>query len=133
MLFRMAAALAFSVAAFAQTVCPPTPQYSPCDLVFDVPGHSDNLDLHAEFRSPHQDTALVKAFHDGGAHWVIRFTPAEAGNYSFRLTSSESSFNGKQGQFTATPNNKTGWLRAANLHHWAFAEGNQLTPHLWIG
>ena len=34
---------------------------------------------------------------------------------------------------SATANTKPGWLRAANLHHFAFVEGNDLQPHLWMG
>ncbi len=135
MVFRIAAALAFAAAAWAQTVCPATPRYSSCDLIFDVPSASGDrpLDLRAEFRSPKQATALVNAFWDGGTKWVIRFTPAEAGSYTFRLSGAVASLNGKEGQFTATPNDKTGWLRPANVHHFAFTEGNNRTPHLWMG
>jgi hypothetical protein len=134
MMVRIAAALLVGGTLYAQTVCPPTPRYSSCDLVFDIPGGTRNqLDLHAEFRSPSAATALVNAFWDGGAKWVIRFTPTESGAYTYRLTSAVESLNGKQGQFTATANNKPGWLRAANLHHFADVEGNALTPHLWMG
>jgi len=129
MMVRTAALLALSAAAWAQTVCPPTPRYSPCDLVFDVPSANGDkpLDLHAEFRSPKLDTALVHAFWDGGTKWVIRYTPAEAGQYTFRLS------NGKEGQFRATDNSKKGWVRPANVHHFADVEGIVLTPHLWMG
>src|SRR5690242_5580625 len=114
-MLRIAAALAFAAAAWAQTVCPPTPRYSTCDLVFDVPSANGDrpLDLHAEFRSPKHATALVNAFWDGGTKWVIRFTPTEAGSYTFRLSGEAASLNGKEGQFTATPNDKTGWVRGA--------------------
>src|SRR6266571_5903561 len=102
MLFRLfAAALLFAAAGAmpAQTVCPPTPRYSPCDIVFDVPGATGDqpLNLQAEFRSPHHDTALVRAVWDGGTKWLIRFTPTEAGEYDWRLTSSRPEFNRKQG------------------------------------
>lgn len=136
--YRLPAALLLFAAASvlqAQTVCPPTPRYSPCDIVFDVPGASGDQpqNLQAEFRSPRHATALVRAVWDGGSKWLIRFTPTEAGDYTFRLTSSQSAFSGKEGHFTATSNEKAGWLRAANLHHFAFVEGNALTPHLWMG
>ena len=75
--------------AWAQTVCPPTPRYTPCDLVFD--GTAPQA-LQAEFRSPKQETALVKAFDDGVNRKIIRFTPAEAGTYVYRLS------DGKTGQ-----------------------------------
>ncbi len=139
MMVRILAALLFAGALSAQTVCPPVPRYSPCDLVFDIPGNTagangdHTLAMHAEFRSPLASTALVNAFWDGGSKWVIRFTPTEAGTYTYRLTSAIEALNGKQGQFEVTPNGKTGWLRAANLHHFANVEGNTLTPHLWMG
>ena len=122
-----------SAALSAQTVCPPTPQYTPCDLVFDLSGadSAQPFDLHAEFQSPRHVTALVRAFWDGGTKWVIRYTPTEAGEHVFRLTGKD--FTGKQGTFTATARATTGWLRAANLHHFANVEGNTLTPHLWMG
>jgi hypothetical protein len=132
----MGAAFLFgAVALSGQTVCPPTPRYSPCDLVFDIASTNaeHTLDLHAEFRSPTATTALVNAFWDGGTKWVIRFTPTESGNYTYRLTSAVESLNGKQGQFAATANNKAGWVRAANVHHFAYVEGNTYTPHLWTG
>jgi hypothetical protein len=119
----------------AQTLCPSTPQYSVCDLVFEIPSanNGQQIDLQAEFRSPRQATALVRAFWDGGTRWLIRFTPAESGNYVYRVTSSLPGLGGKEGQFTVTPVKKPGWLRAANVHHFANVDGNNLTPHLWMG
>jgi hypothetical protein len=135
---RILAALAFGMSAWAQTICPPAPQFTPCDLVFDIPSAKGDqpIDLAAEFRSPHQSTGLVKAFWDGGTRWIIRYTPAESGVYAWRLVSGISAFTGKEGQFTATPVAKPGWLRAANVHHFAFVDAtnpNNLTPHLWMG
>src|SRR5580704_14331689 len=96
---RLVIGLGFACAlAWAQTVCPPTPQFSTCDLVFDIPSAKGDqaIDLQAEFRSPHQTTGSVKAFWDGGTRWVIRYTPAESGTYAWKLN------DGKEGQFTAT-------------------------------
>jgi hypothetical protein len=132
---RLSAAIFLCVTLHAQTPCPPTPQYSPCDIAFDVPASAGDraVDLQAEFRSPRQTTSLVKAFRDAGTRWIIRFSPAEAGQYVYRTTSSIPELTGKEGQFTATPISRPGWLRAANVHHFAFVEGNTLTPHLWMG
>lgn len=134
--FANFAAIALTAAACAQTVCPPTPEFTPCDLVFDIPSAKIDqpIDLQAEFRSPHQSTGLVRAFWDGGTRWIIRYTPAESGTYDWRLTGS--GFTGKEGQFTAVAVDKPGWLRAANVHHFAFVDAanpNNLTPHLWMG
>src|SRR6185312_10649512 len=125
-------------AAWAQTVCDPTPEFTPCELVFDIPSAPGNqpIDLHAEFRSPHQNTGRADAFWDGGARWVIRYTAAEPGTYNWRLTGTIAGLGGKEGTFVATPVGKPGWLRAANLHHFAFVDAanqNNLTPHLWMG
>jgi hypothetical protein len=139
MLGRISMILTLATAAGAQTVCPPTPEFTPCDLVFDIPSANGDkpIDLQAEFRSPHQNTGLVKAFWDGGTRWIIRYTPAEPGNYAWRVTSTLPGLASKEGQFTATPvENKPGWLRAANVHHFAFVDAanpNNLTPHLWMG
>ena len=129
-----------AAAASAQTICPPTPEFTPCDLVFDIPsapGSVDRpVDLEAEFRSPHNDTGRAKAFWDGGTRWVIRYSAAESGNYVWRINSSLAGLGGRQGQFTATPADRVGWLRAANTHHFAFADEtspNNLKPHLWMG
>ena len=138
---RIFTALGLSVCAWAQTVCPPTPQFSPCYLVFDIPSaRSDQpIALQAEFRSPRQNTGAVRAFWDGGTRWVIRYTPAEPGTYAWRLTSGLAGFQWQRvGQFTATApsGDKPGWLRAANLHHFAFVDAanpNNITPHLWMG
>ena len=135
---RVLTFIACAGAAYGQTVCPPTPEFTPCDLVFDIPSAKGDqpIDLQAEFRSPHQSTGLVKAFWDGGTRWVIRYTPAEPGAYAWRITSSLPGLGGKEGQFTSTPVDKPGWLRAANVHHFAFVDAanpNNLTPHLWMG
>jgi len=137
MIVRIFLVLVLAGAAAAQTVCPPTPQFSPCDLVFDIPSANGT---QPEFRSPHQNTGVAKAFWDGGTRWVIRYAPAEAGTYAWRLTGGLAGFAGKTGQFTATPSpdqaEKPGWLRAANLHHFAFVDEtnpNILKPHLWMG
>lgn len=124
MTLRLATCLMLPAFAFAQTVCPPVPQYSPCDLIFEG---NTATGLQAEIRSPKQVTALVKAFDDGPNRKIIRFTPAESGVYNYRLN------DGKQGQFTATDVAKPGWLRAANVHHFAAVDGLTLTPHLWLG
>lgn len=134
MLLRLPSILALVIPACAQTICPPTPTYSPCDITFDIPATAGaDFDLHAEFRSPSANTALANAFHEGGNRWTIRFTPTEPGKHTFRVTSSIAALDGKTGELTATESDKKGWLRAANVHHWALVEGTKLTPHLWMG
>src|SRR5712691_3481536 len=122
-----------SVAAplFAQSTCPPTPTWSPCDIVFNLePGENTaQLQLRAEFRSPRHRTYLMYAFHDGDRRAVIRFSPTEPGDWDYRLASSLASLDGKEGRMTATESNSPGFVRVANVHHFA-TENNQ--PHLWM-
>ncbi len=138
MFARIFIAMAWTAAACAQTVCPPTPEFTPCDLVFDIPSAKPDqpIDLDAEFRSPNHNTGAAHAFWDGGARWVIRFSADEPGVWDWRLNGSVAGLGGKEGRFTATPVNKTGWLRSANVHHFAFIDAANplhVTPHLWMG
>lgn len=131
--------LAAASAVPAQTVCPTTPAYSPCEIVFDLneqeaaahPNPYLSVQLHAEFRSPRHHTYLVPAYWDGGKRLVIRFTPTDGGDWDYRLTSNLSRFDGKIGQVKATDSQDPGFIKPANVHHWMFTEG--LKPHLWMG
>src|SRR5437899_2500009 len=128
----------------AQTTCPSMPLYTPCDIVFELndaeaaahPNPFLTVDLHAEFRSPRFRTFLMPAFWDGGRRMVIRFAPTEAGDWIYRLTSNIRRFEGQQGSFTAQASGAAGFVRPANLHHWAYTEDNEIggnIPHLWMG
>lgn len=140
-LFFAVALVLLAPALHAQTVCSPTPAFSPCDLVFDLsdadaaahPAPYKTVEIHAEFRSPRHRTFLLPAFWDGGRRMVIRFAPTEAGTWDFRVTSNLAGFNGKVGQFTATESDAPGFLRVANVHHFAYTAGDGNTPHLWMG
>ncbi len=123
----------------AQTPCPPTPAYSPCDLVFELndaeaeahPNPYLSVEIHAEFRSPRHRTFLMPAFWDGGRRLVIRFTPTDAGNWDYRLSGNIQRFADQTGSFTATDSGSPGFLRPANLHHWSYTDVRK--PHLWMG
>jgi hypothetical protein len=140
---RLAAALLFFAALSlpAQTVCSPTPAFSLCEIAFDlsepeIAAHSNpykTVEIHAEFRSPRHRTFRLPAFWDGGRRMVIRFAPTEAGPWDFRVTSNLDTFNGKIGQFTATESEAPGFIRVANVHHFAYTAGDGNTPHLWMG
>lgn len=124
--------------AMAQT-CPPTGTYSPCELVFELnaqeaaahPNPYRSVEIQAEFRSPRHRTFLMPGYWDGGARMVIRFSPTEAGEWDFRVTSNVPRFHGKLGKFTATDSGAAGFVRAANGRHWATSE--DMKPHLWMG
>ncbi|MDR3702192.1 MAG: DUF5060 domain-containing protein [Candidatus Sulfopaludibacter sp.] len=119
--------------------CANTPAYSPCEMVFQLsdresarhPNPYATVDLRAELRSPHQKTYAVPAYWDGERRMVIRFTPTEAGDWDWRLTSNIEEWNDKQGSFTAAPSDAPGFLRVANVHHFAYLESKR--AHLWMG
>jgi hypothetical protein len=90
-----------------------------------------NVDLKGEFRSPRHRTYSQPAFWDGGRRLVIRFAPTEAGDWDYRLSSNVASLDGKMGTFTAAASEAPGFVRVANVHHFAYTERN--LPHLWMG
>jgi hypothetical protein len=127
----------------AQTVCPAMAVYSPCDIVFELndaeaaahPNPSVSVDVNAEFRSSSHRTYLMPAFWDGGRRMVIRFSPTEPGDWDYRVSSNIQRFEGLTGKFTGAPvdNPALGFIRAANLRHFAYTDANKNVPHLWMG
>lgn len=119
----------------AQPSCPPTPVYKTCDMVFELDEARrdpyNSVELRGEFRSPRHRTLMVYGFWDGGRRMVIRFAPNEVGDWEFRITSNLPQYDGKQGTLSATASEAPGFLRVANMHHWAYTESNK--PHLWMG
>jgi hypothetical protein len=119
-------ALAISAPLAAQAPgCNGTPVWSTCDLVFETVAG----ELHGEFRSPEKKTYLLKSFRDQPGKRVIRWVPTEAGDWDYRLTSSDPKLDGQQGKITAAASSAPGFVRPANVHHFATAN-NQ--PHLWM-
>ncbi len=119
--------------------CANTPAYSPCEMTFELseqdaarhPNPYATVDLRAEVRSPHQKTYGVPAYWDGGRRLVIRFTPTEAGDWDWHLTSNIADWNEKEGSFTATASDAQRFPRVANVHHFAYLESKR--AHLWMG
>ena len=137
--------VAFATAAFADTPCEGTPAYSPCEMTFELqpadlaanPNPYKTVALRVEFRSPRFRTYLMPAFWDGGRKMIVRFTPTEAGQWIYKATSNISSFEGRQGMFSAVMSDAIGFVNVANVHHWATDNqqvviGN-IKPHLWMG
>jgi hypothetical protein len=132
-------AIAAACAAFAQTVCQPTPAYALCEIVFELTAaereaHPDpwsSIEIRAEVRSPRFRTFQAWAFPDGGNRMVLRFAPTEAGQWDLRLNSNLSRFQGKTVQVEATASDHPGYVVVANVRHWAYAEIRK--PHLWMG
>jgi len=130
---------ALALPVVAQTICQPTPTYSPCEIVFELTEQEAagnpylDVEIVGEFRSPRYRTFRMPGFWDGGRRFVIRFSPVDPGEWVFRISSNLPRFEGKQGTFQATPSESPGFLRAANVHHWALVDDNNRTPHLWMG
>lgn len=116
-----------STSLFAQTGCA---EWSACDLTFDLTPQENpaQAELRAEFRSPRHKTYLLRAFLDG-RKLVIRFAPTEAGAWDYRLTSNLARLDGQIGKVTATESESPGFVRVANVHHFATED---LKPHLWM-
>jgi Domain of unknown function (DUF5060)/Protein of unknown function (DUF4038) len=128
----------------AQTTCNNVPAYSPCEIVFelsdaDAASHPDpysGVTLQGEFRSPRHRTFVTPAFADGGRRLVIRFAPTEAGQWDYLINSNIAAWEGKTGTFTASASDVPGFVRPANVHHWAYTERTASgieRAHLWMG
>ncbi|MEO8025175.1 MAG: DUF5060 domain-containing protein [Bryobacteraceae bacterium] len=136
----LAALLALPLGAQTLPTCTAA-EYSTCDLVFELaPGEKpDGVLLRLELRSPSKKTLLMPAFHDGGSRLVVRFGPNEAGEWDYKITSSLPRLDNKEGKATATASESPGFIRTANVHHFATERGNLdksvklPKPHLWMG
>ncbi|MBV9747011.1 MAG: DUF5060 domain-containing protein, partial [Acidobacteriia bacterium] len=128
----------------AQQACNNVPAYSPCEMVFDLsdadaaryPNPYTGVNLQVEFGSPRHRTLVVPAFWDGGRKLVVRVAPTEAGEWNYQVNSNIAQWNGKTGSFTAAASEAPGFIRRANVHHWAYTERYSTgieRPHLWMG
>ena len=140
-LVRLMLLASVGLSAYAQANCNNTPAFTPCELVFDLnaqeaaahPNPFVDVALDAEFRSPHFNTFKQPAFWDGGTRLVIRVTPTEAGEWLWHIDSNVQRWDGQSGSFTAADSSAPGFLRTANVHHWAWTAGRGYQPHLWMG
>jgi len=113
--------------------CASTPAWSPCDLVFDLQPNENAApaQLHIEFRSPQYKTYLINAFRDGDRRLVVRFSPTEAGSWTYRVSSSLPRLDGQEASFNASDSDSPGFVRIANVHHFAYEGSGK--AHLWMG
>jgi hypothetical protein len=123
----------------AQTPCEGTPAYSPCEIPFELSTVDAavrlnpyvNFVLQVEFRSPRFKTYLMPAFWDASRNeMIVRFTPIEGGQWTYKVTSNVSAFNGLEGMFNAAASDSPGFVNVANVHHWAT---DNKKAHLWMG
>ncbi|HYL36341.1 MAG TPA: DUF5060 domain-containing protein [Bryobacteraceae bacterium] len=138
MLARLSLPLLLSAPLFAQALCEGTPAYSPCDMPFELsaadraahPNPYTSAQLQVEFRSPHFKTYKMPAFWDSAGKMILRFTPTEPGQWTYRISGSLAGLDGKEGSFNAAPSDAPGFVNPANFHHWATDNKKQ---HLWMG
>ena len=132
------------LALWGQRPCNNTPAYSACEVVFELgekdaaahPHPYSTVDVNVEFRSPRHRTYALPGYWDGGRRMVVRFSPTEAGDWDYHVTSNIAEWNDKTGTFTAAASEEPGFIRAANMHHWAYTERDSAgldRPHLWMG
>lgn len=132
-------ALAASMLLSGQPACPPTPVYSPCDLVLELnageqaahPNPYATVELYAEFRSPGIETYRLPMFWDGGGRFVARFAPTEPGKWFVRFSGNIARFDGNMISVDAVDAAVPGFVEPANVHHWRTSKN--LQPHLWMG
>ena len=129
--WALAIALLVTAPAWAQLPTCTVPAWSACDLAFDLEAGENPaaVQLHGEFRSAKR-TLLIQAFRDGDRRYVLRFSPTESGEWNYRLTSSLKRLDGQLGKATATESDSPGFVRVANVHHFAYEGTNK--QHLWM-
>ncbi len=117
--------------ALAQMPTCTVPAWSACDLVIDLEAGENPalVQLHGEFRSAKR-TLLIQAFKDSDRKYVLRFAPTEPGEWAYRLTSNVKRLDGQLGKATATPSDSPGFVKVANVHHFAYEGTNK--QHLWM-
>jgi Domain of unknown function (DUF5060) len=130
LIFLFASGLALAQPASQPMDCATARAWSACDLTFELAPREnpEHAELRAEFRSPRFKTYLLRAFLDG-RKLIIRFTPTGAGKWDYRLTSNLPRLDGQAGTLTAAESDSPGFVRVANVHH--FATEN-LQQHLWM-
>src|SRR5947209_4588658 len=108
-----------------------------CELSFDwtaseLPQSSspyrDEL-MNVEFRSPEAKTYLVRAFWDGGNTLRVRFTPTQAGSWTYHVTSSIHRYSNHESTIAVAGSDAPGIVAVANLRHWRTSDKK---PHLWL-
>jgi len=86
--------------------------------------------LRVEFRSPSHSTFMMRGYWDGGQTLRVRFTPTEAGEWTYKVTSSSKRLDEQEAKFMAAETNEAGMVNVANLRHW---RSTNKKPHLWLG
>ncbi len=108
--------------------CELTFSWQPAELPPNASPYKDEL-LNVEFRSPNHVTYLMHAFWPGGQSLKVRFSPTEAGQWTYRITSALKRFDNQEATFNVSDSGLPGFVGVANLRHW-WTTNKQ--PHLWL-
>ena len=129
--WAIAVGVCVAVPVWAQLPTCAVPAWSACDLAIDLEAgeNAASVQLHGEFRSAKR-TLLLQAFKENDRKYVLRFAPTEPGEWAYRLTSNIKRLDGQLGKATATPSDSPGFVKVANLHHFAYEGTNK--QHLWM-
>ncbi len=134
------AALAFLVLVPSVLPAAPVPctggakSFLPCELTYNykpsgVSPFREEL-LSVEFRSPRATTYLLRAFGSDTNTLRVRFTPTEAGTWTYRVSSTVKELNGQESTFSVADSGLPGFIGVANVRHWRTTNKQ---PHLWLG
>jgi hypothetical protein len=69
-------------------------------------------------------------FWSGGRTLRVRFTPTEAGLWTYKITSSSKRLDDQEANFPVAETSEAGLVNVANLRHW---RSTNKQPHLWLG
>src|SRR5262249_29142299 len=123
--------------------CNNTPAYSTCEVVFelsekDAAAHPNpylDVDVKVEFRSPRRRTIAMPAYWDGGRRVLVRVASHERGDWDYKSSGNIAEWADKEGSFAVTASESKGFIRPANVHHWAYTERDSRgldQAHLWM-
>ncbi len=113
------------------------PQWSTCDIKLagnnHTNGYADGTSLTATFTAPDKTTQTVKGFWNGGAAFVVRFTPTQTGTWDYTVRSSDSKLNDQSGTINATPAEpgNHGFLRIDPNHKYSFVWDDGTRYFMW--
>jgi hypothetical protein len=88
-----------------------------------------DVELTAVFSQGHRDVA-VDGFYDGDGVYKVRFMPDTQGAWNYKTASGAKELDGHAGSFmaVAAKPGAHGLVRAANVHHFAYADGTTFFP-----
>jgi hypothetical protein len=86
------------------------------DAQYTNPFDARQVSLDGIFKGRDGKEMKVPGFWDGQASWKMRFTPSQAGSWSYQLVVKDSRGSGSPyaGNFTVSPSDQHGWLQVGN-------------------